>query len=214
MSEPFLPAIVTTLIKVGLPAAVRQYQAAQAQVAEAALLRAVSKGKTWAISDDKAAAAIWRYQRAMMEGAARRNLELLAEALVNFAADPEFVPNDFLRHADALASLSREEVLVVASFMRARRLLGDQASVPQLWEEAIAAGKRYGFRDEADFEAHAAPLARTGWLVPDSGFSFFGYRVGPAFSTIERIVDWDDAADREAEGADLHPGDGGAPSPA
>ena len=198
-----LPLVVDYAIGKLMDGVMQAYQRRQAEAARDALLREMRKGRPWAITDDKAAAALWQYQRAAMEGAAVRNLELLAEALVTAATEKAFAPNEFRRNAEALASLSMEEIYIVAAFVRARRtveLKGDEhqdGAVP-IWRAAMAElGASDAFADEDDAAAHVAPLARTGWLVPASGWGFFGYRATRAFHVVERLVDWREAEARE-----------------
>jgi len=55
-----------------------------------------------------------------MEGAAPQNLDLLAEALISGAVDPEFAPDEGKRHAGRLNGLNRKEIIVLALASRPR----------------------------------------------------------------------------------------------
>jgi hypothetical protein len=119
----------------------------------------LSRGKFWAITDDKAAAAMWRYLRAAMEGAARRNLELLAEALVSGAVDPEFAPDEFKRQADRLDGVSRKEIIVLAAFLRTNTLpaADGEAALVTRFKATIARASESGlFESEEDVESWSA----------------------------------------------------------
>ncbi|MBB3409210.1 hypothetical protein FHT87_003129 [Rhizobium sp. BK316] len=67
---------------------------------------------------DEAAAITYRYMRAAEEGAARLNLRLLARVIVGSAEGPGLYADDFLRWADVLAGLRREEVIVLGVMQR------------------------------------------------------------------------------------------------
>ncbi|WP_246084987.1 hypothetical protein [Rhizobium glycinendophyticum] len=67
---------------------------------------------------DEAAAIIYRYMRAAEEGAARLNLRLLAAVIVGSAKGPGLYADEFLRWADILAGLKREEVITLGVMQR------------------------------------------------------------------------------------------------
>jgi hypothetical protein len=162
-----------------------------------ALLEQVRKGKPWAIQDDDAAAAMFAYLRAVQEGAAKANLRMIAEALFNAAQEPTFAPDEFRRHADALAALSRDEILLLAAFIRANKATegrpGDQTDpnirAGLVWATILQGGELPGL----DVLALAAALGRTGWIEPLAGGGGMMYYTTSAFSTIERLVDFEGA---------------------
>jgi len=68
---------------------------------------------------EEGVAVVFRYMRAAQEGAARLNLRLLAQAIAGKSAAGHLVADEFLRDADLIASLSRNEVIVLAAFHHA-----------------------------------------------------------------------------------------------
>jgi hypothetical protein len=71
------------------------------------------------MSEDDAAAFLLRYLRAAQEGAARLNLRLMARVVVGKAhAGEPLYADEFLRYADTLASLARNEVVLLGALIR------------------------------------------------------------------------------------------------
>jgi hypothetical protein len=67
---------------------------------------------------DEAAAITYRYMRAAEEGAARLNLRMLARVIIGSAEGPGLYADTFLRWADILAGLRREEIIVLGVMQR------------------------------------------------------------------------------------------------
>jgi hypothetical protein len=78
-------------------------------------LRQANIRDTQAPSEDDAIAVIVRYLRAAHEGAARLNLRLLAKAIAGKLRTGDLVADEFLQYAEALGSLSRDEIIVIAA---------------------------------------------------------------------------------------------------
>jgi hypothetical protein len=177
--------------------ALAKFMAAQADIAREEIVKQLEKGKLWAITDDKGAAAIFVYLRAARDGAARINLRMMAEALINAAQEPTFAPDEFRRQADALASLSRDEVLLLAAFLRAHRHAAEQSgealnskkTADFAWAAILADPSQFplGF----DIIPVAAALGRTGWVVPGSGFGTLTYYTTSLFDGVARLVDFE-----------------------
>ncbi|TLX11758.1 hypothetical protein [Rhizobium sp. MHM7A] len=124
-------------------------------------------------SADEAAAITYRYMRAGEEGAARTNLRLLARVIVGSAEGPGLYADDFLRWADVLAGLRREEVIVLGVMQR----LNDQPPNPEhaenraflSWRECrTILSADYGMEPQVSV-AYANALLRTGLVQLVSG---------------------------------------------
>lgn len=188
---PILPAPVLATFKLAASEAIKRYQADRVRIGQEALQRQISRGRPWLITDDAAAAMAVRYLRAITEGVARQNLELLAEALVSAASEPTFQPDEFKRHADRLEELTREEIFALAAVIRAKRATSADDRVGRynaIVREAILTGL---FADEDAVDDVLSALTRTGWIAAKSGFSFFGYLPTPSLDGVERLVDFD-----------------------
>jgi len=201
--EPLLPQVLSAVFEAAFSAVLKGYQEQQASIARNAIVRQLERGKPWAIADDKAAAAMWRYLRAAREGTARRNLDLIAEALIGGATDPEFAPDEFKRQADRLEGVNQREILVLAAFLHAvlhtpeseRNLFVDQheAAVKRAMETGL-------FHSEEEVDTWMASLVRTGWVAPFNGYGHSGYRATSELLRLSNLVDFEAARDRELDG--------------
>ncbi|HJQ59866.1 MAG TPA: hypothetical protein VJ890_23360 [Vineibacter sp.] len=89
--------------------------------ARAILIDELRAGRTlpqFVASEDDAVAIIYRYGRAATEGAAQRNLRLMARMIRASTATRPLYADDFLRYAPMIESLSREEILLTAEAYR------------------------------------------------------------------------------------------------
>lgn len=206
MVHPILPPVVVAAAKAAVPRAFKAYQAQQAAKAHEAIVRQLSRGKYWAITDDKAAAAMWRYMRAAMEGAARRNLDLLAEAFVSGAVEPEFAPDEFKRQADRLEGVNRKEIIVLAAFLSSNSLPaveGETVLVTRYKSAVLRAMESGLFEGDEEIDLCMSSLTRTGWICPLNGFGFSGYRLTSELIRLSLLVDFEAARAREFDGSDL-----------
>lgn len=160
-------------------------------------------GKLWAISEDQGAAALFAYLRAAEEGAARRNLELIAEVLANGAVDPEFDTNEFRRHARHLAELSREEAIALGVMMKAPELVSDSKKDPWRPLAEFAVERSGAFESPAHFSEVLAGLMRTGYVRPLSLYGTMGFYPTREVDRLARLVDVDAVVKAaEAEGVE------------
>lgn len=177
----------------------KDYQRQRAVEARDTLLNALAQGKTYRITDDQAAAAIFAYMRAAEEGAARLNLGMIAEAFANAAQEPTFAPDVFRRHTRMLADLSREEIIVVAQLIKANRVA--QTAQPNEVGQTILreldralVGPDKFFKSRAGFYRHLGALQRTGIVVGTSAGFGHVYMPTGLLDEIERLVDFDRAS--------------------
>jgi hypothetical protein len=90
-------------------------------------LRKANVSDAQAASEDDAIAVVIRYLRAAREGAARLNLRLLAKAIAGKVQSSRLIADEFLQYAEALASLSRDEIIVIGTMYRYWRAHQDLA---------------------------------------------------------------------------------------
>lgn len=125
------------------------------------------------VSEDDAAAVVFRYMRSAQEGAARLNLRLLAAVISGKASSNDLTADEFLRWAGILEDLRREEILLLGVFSKL------QVNPPPTTDGSAppfivwAAAKReleldYGLTDEQTTAA-AYALLRTGLVVMVEG---------------------------------------------
>jgi len=125
------------------------------------------------LSQDDAAAVVYRYMRAAEEGAARNNLRLLAAVIVGKAAGDGLYADEFLAWADMLQGLTHDEVAVLGVVQRHRNNFVDDdpnvAGAIRFWNACKATlFDEYGMPPDRA-TANAFALTRTGLLMPVSG---------------------------------------------
>lgn len=205
--DPALPPVITKALGAIISQAWAALQRRRLEEGREVLARRIARGKPWALTEDETAAAMWTYMRAVQEGVAKRNLELLADALVTSSDEGVFLPDEFRRRTAMLADLSREEIYVIAAFIRVRSPEGqdpqsDGGRKSREWsavQEWLLRETRL-FGDEHDVTAHTASLLRTGLVVPWSGFdAATGFASSPRIDALARMVDFDAALERDRE---------------
>lgn len=115
---------------------------------------------------DEVTAVLLRYNRAALEGAARLNLRLMAKVIAGEAQHRTLYAHEFLRYADTLAGLQREEIILLGTLHRhwhtaEMKSLGDgrrqQATCNRTRAELIP----NPFKEADDFYAAAEAVTRT-----------------------------------------------------
>jgi hypothetical protein len=194
-------------------------------------LRQANISDAQATSEDDAIAVIVRYLRAAREGAARLNLRLLAKAIAGKLQSGHLVADEFLQYTEALGSLSRDEIIVIAAVYRvwtehqilaatnpaeatkytdpwvlAMRKLTSESMTEELVTATAARAQRSGL-----IYAIAAPSTRvaggtSGSPIPlQAGTDFpsvFFYRITPMLVEVGKTVDFQDALLRETSRQD------------
>jgi hypothetical protein len=193
------PTTVTLkVLQKGGAEVLKAYQQKRAEEARETLRTALSKGKHWAITEDQAAAALFAYMRAAEEGAARVNLEMIAEAFANSAQEPSFAPDEFRHRVRMLASLSREEVNIIAQLIKATRLVqGTEYNfvwirIKENLDSALVGPGKY-FKHEDDIVQYLGMLQRTGLVIAKSAYGGLAFYPTKLLLTIERLVDFEKA---------------------
>ena len=133
---------------------------------------------------------------------ARRNLEMLADCFSNQAQEPPFAPDEFRRNAAMLADLSREEIMVLAAFVREDRAVDSATSQVEresrIWQQVLdtLTGEGQFFSDPADLSGTCAALQRTGLVttLKRSGRTEMLYLSTPRFARICRLVNFEAGA--------------------
>lgn len=152
---------------------------------------------------DESVAVLLRYGRAAQEGAARLNLRLMAKVIAGQAQQSALYADEFLRHADVIAGLRREEVILLGALQRYWNAPETQAMADD--DERMSAVYRLletelipePFADVSELAAMQSAVLRTGFL---SGVPTFGgaiYRPTRAFERLCRLVSLDAALKAE-----------------
>jgi hypothetical protein len=153
-----------------------------------------------------------RYLRAAREGAARLNLRLLAKAIAGKLQSGRLVADEFLQYAEALASLSRDEIIVIGTMYKmwaAHQALAatDPAEAsrryPDPWPLTLKYLIEKGITEELVITG-AARAQRSGLIYglstsietistyePKKTTTPFIYRVSPLLIDLGKTVDFD-----------------------
>jgi hypothetical protein len=150
---------------------------------------------------EEVTAAMLRYRRAAEEGTARLNLRLMAKVLAGQAFIGNLKADEFLYHAEMLASLRREEILLIATMQKVRRQ--DPTKQPhQLWPLVLKAVVPALFPSGQEAGAVAGACQRTGLVTDGSDFDNAGYYVAsPLIDGLERLACFEEALDEECKDA-------------
>jgi hypothetical protein len=135
--------------------------------------------------------------RAAWEGKSRINLRLLAKAIRGQLQIGNLVADEFFLHADALASLSRDEIILLATMLR---VAAQAAPLNGLWMACMSQLKMIGWSPEK-ISAVAGRSLRSGFVTTGSGFGGFVYAPSPMLFDVCKTVDFDEALRRERQAA-------------
>jgi hypothetical protein len=212
-----LPEIVGAVVEdaltlAGIPGAVGRklltdYLRRHVEAAREILLEEMRLGNVTAAqaaSQDDVIGVTYRYLRVAQEGAARLNLRLLAKVIVGQFEAGRLVADEFLAVAEALASLSRDEVFVIGMLYRAwseqtAQLRNNPATLPQginPWGATMRELQERGWSD-ARITAAATRSQRSGLIVGASAYGGMAFNVGPSLIELGKTVDFQDALRRE-----------------
>ena len=177
---------------------IRDYLNRKTQEARDILLGELSQARIDELtvsSKDEAIAVIYRYGMAVRDGAAKRNLRLLAKVVVGLAQRNCFFTDEFNKFADILSRLSRDEILVVGTLHRHRkneeRRHGPQISTHQWWPKAIDELVPSQFPSEEYVVAICCSALRTGLILTPKDFDSSGeYATSPIMDEVAELADF------------------------
>jgi hypothetical protein len=146
---------------------------------------------------DQLAAAAVRYHRAARDQAADANLRILGQAMIGLARRHELWASDFLKYADILAPLSRDELVLLGKIMEADRQqppadMFMAEELDRVWYPVMRDSISI-FGTAPNVYATAAQAARSGLIVPviftRAGISMPDYALSPLGREVRSIVD-------------------------
>lgn len=155
-------------------------------------------------AQDDAIAIIYRYMLAVRDGAARRNLRLLARVVCGLGQRDRLFADEFNKYAEALSRLSRDEILVVGTlhvFKKCVRKLNPEKHIianywPYVLERLVP--------DEFPTNEHVLGICcsaqRSGLVVNGIDFdSTAYYGASPFMDEVAELVDFQDVLRREGD---------------
>ena len=195
--------VTTALVKSLGTAALKAFVNRRAMEAREILLEEVRKAEidaAKAASEDDVIAVVFRFERAVREGTARLNIRLMAKAMAGRLKYDRLVADEFLLFADALATLSRDEIIIIAEMLSAYRAVqkkppgptaGDGiAAVP--WHGARMALEKRGWTKDRVITA-ATRSQRSGFLIAQSAYGGLIFSVSDMLVELGKTVDFEDA---------------------
>ena len=164
------------------------------------------------IADDDKISLMHRYAQAAMNGAAQVNLRLLAQVINSLAkgeklAKPIYA-NEFNRYAQALETLSEEEIHLLASMYQYRKdAIPPHSSITPnavKYENEYIENfeKHYRYKSNISYAKYVSlcsALLRTGLIYPVNQIRGTKYALSPFFDEIIQLVDFDDVFKRETQ---------------
>lgn len=186
--------------------ALGRWFANRARDAREILIEELASGKKTAFevaADDEAIAVIVRYLRAATEGNARLNLRLLAKAITGQLRRGHLYAEDFLRFAGMLESLTRDEIILLATLYRYTRAEREHrdwhpgSDPPPPWGAARSDLAKRNFQSVGYVDAVAARAQRSGLIAARSAYGGLIYALTPVFEELSQTVDFQDALQKE-----------------
>ena len=156
---------------------------------------------------DEFVAIIYRYMRAAQEGSARLNLRLMARVIKSQIEGTGLYASDFLRFAELIASLSREEVILIATRHRVRSAFDKSKQTPD-WSDTSRVNELVHkelvpkiFPTDLDMMAALTALQRTGLVWPAAATSGGGlvWQDTPLLDRVVGLTDFESAVAAEAD---------------
>jgi uncharacterized protein with PIN domain len=180
----------------GIAIAVQQVQRRRAERARDILLDEVRLGEKVlnAPEMEEAAAVLLRYGRAAQEGAARLNLRLMAKVIAGMVYQQALYADEFLRHADVIAGLRREEVILLGALQRhwtaidVQALPDDHDRMNEAKRRIVAELIPVPFVDIAELTATEDAVVRTGFLAGTETYGGTIYKPTRAFERLSALV--------------------------
>jgi hypothetical protein len=172
----------------------------RAEAARDIILEEIRQGRK-TINDievEEAVAILERYLRAAKEGAARLNLRLMAKVIAGQKESQTLTASEFLYHAEILASLRREEILLLATMYKHSQSPEIQAKKE---EERGGAAMTVAmdelvpsiFKNKDEFRATAGATMRTGLMIGASGWGSIVFSTSPLMEKLYKLAPFEAA---------------------
>lgn len=150
-------------------------------------------------SEDELGGILFRYFNAIRDNTARLNFRLMAKVMVGLAQRDRLFADEFVQYANLIASLSREEVLVITTLHLTRLASGDDPRRADIhWQTAVADMVPKWFPSELYARAVATRAMRSGLMVtPDLAAAENYFTSSPLMDEIWELADFQDALRKE-----------------
>jgi hypothetical protein len=183
----------------------RKIQAKRQERARVILIDEIATGKRTPRSvheADEFVAILYRYLDAARQGAATLNLRLLAKVIAGQFEREEVQADEFLRFADILTTLTKDEVIFLGTLHRHFEKDKSARGAVVVYREVIDELATSKSMDSKEIRAIAAALQRTGLILPITtvvtGGAGFQCQPSPLLDRLIRLISLEDAALRDA----------------
>jgi hypothetical protein len=150
---------------------------------------------------DELAAILLKYIRAAEEGTARLNLRLMAMTIRGMTHKRTLTASRFLYYAGFLATLSREEVIALATLYKNEALEPDRISDNEARGRARVRAREElvpaFFPTERHLNGTLQAATRTGLVVGASGWGALVYETTPLMEEVASLASFRDALEKE-----------------
>lgn len=163
------------------------------QQAAAKLQGKMARGRPWAFRDDEVASLVFDFLKAAENGAAARNLDMMAELIARGVTEPGLT-EETLRHLmKIVAELSYDELRALAALIRAEKAAppGDEDRERLLYQIAWRdlAGEGAERPDNQTYAAFGA-LQRTGLVIPGITFGGVVFNPSPLLTRLASLIEF------------------------
>lgn len=150
------------------------------------------------------AAMFVKFYQAMSQGAAFKNLRVIAKILAHKASDPGERADDFIMWADAIGGLLHEEAVLLAALHRhyekariTKNNVTDKVhNQAMLTLQGELVGPKKTFETNDAFEATGTALARTGFVILVSGWGgMMSFSPSPRLHRLAQLASLDEWAE-------------------
>jgi|GEM_PF-2277274 len=175
-----------------------RYTCRRAEDAYDILLSEISQGvdPLRAANEDETIAVIYKYMLAAKNGAARRNLKLLARAIAGLAKRDKLYADEFARFSQAIEGLTRDQILVLGRIHFHKTRLRKDASSHELWthlEKELVPGQ---FESVDHLLAVCCSALHSGLVLNPRDFDSAGvFTTSPLMDELVSLVDFENDLD-------------------
>lgn len=174
------------------------YARRRAKEAEDILLSEIRQGvdPLVAANEDEAIAVIYRYMLAVKNGAAHRNMRLLARAIAGLARRDKLFSDEFGKYAHCLENLTRDQILVLGRLHYYKQRLRDGASSQEVWQPLIKELVPDQFETVEHLMTACVSALPSGLVLNPLDFDSTGYfTTSPLMDELVSFVDFENGLD-------------------
>lgn len=186
--------------------AIAAYLCRRAEEARNVLLEEFAEAQISSIevaNEDELGGILFRYFNAIRDNSARLNLRLMAKVMVGQAQRDRLFADDFVRYANLIAMLSRDEVLAVALLHRKKVEMGGRSTPPDItaptsWELIERESVPSVFPTIGHLRAACTSAMRSGLVMTGTALDELTvFTTTPVMDELAELSDFQDALRKE-----------------